>query len=180
MQEENHRTKARFQPPQQTQPPVPQAPKEPLKELAKVGRPIERSGSGPQQRSCTYSSVLYSRTSVQYTGLEGQYPYVFPWLQVSEKDEGASMKEWILRYAEQASEDEEEEEEEEEEGRGKAARNPELDQKFDPVTPDDVNLLCHLTFRHPLEMMREVNLGVSMCCRDVGVTGLCRMTGTCS
>ncbi|XP_046900623.1 ATP-dependent RNA helicase dhx29 [Hypomesus transpacificus] len=86
MQEENHRTKARFQPPQQTQTPVPQAPKEPLKELAKV----------------------------------------------SEKDEGASMKEWILRYAEQASEDEEEEEEEEEEGRGKAARNPELDQKFDP------------------------------------------------
>ena len=153
--------KARFQPPEQTQPPVPQAPKEPPKELAKVGRPIGRSdlsGSGAQQSSCTYSSsVPYSRTSVQYTGLESQCPYVFPWLQVSEKDEGASMKEWILRYAEQSSEDEEEEEEEEE-GRGKAARNPELDQKFDPVTPDEVNLschlTCHLTFQHPVEMMR--------------------------
>ncbi|XP_060916753.1 ATP-dependent RNA helicase DHX29 [Labrus mixtus] len=49
----------------------------------------------------------------------------------TEKDEAASMKDWILRYAEQSS-DEEEEEEEEEVGGRKAARNPELDEKFDP------------------------------------------------
>lgn len=48
---------------------------------------------------------------------------------VSDKDEAASMKDWILRYAEQSSE---EEEEEEEEG-NKKSRNPELDEKFDPV-----------------------------------------------
>ncbi|XP_015236940.1 PREDICTED: ATP-dependent RNA helicase DHX29 [Cyprinodon variegatus] len=48
---------------------------------------------------------------------------------VSDKDEAASMKDWILRYAEQSSE--EEEEEEEEEG-NKKSRNPELDEKFDP------------------------------------------------
>ncbi|KAM4527774.1 ATP-dependent RNA helicase DHX29 [Odontesthes bonariensis] len=49
---------------------------------------------------------------------------------VTEKDEAASMKDWILRYAEQSSEDEEEEEEEEE--GGKKTRNAELDEKFDP------------------------------------------------
>ncbi|KAI1905280.1 hypothetical protein AGOR_G00014480 [Albula goreensis] len=43
------------------------------------------------------------------------------------KDEAASMKDWILRYAEQSSEEESEEEEEQ----GKP-RNPELDEKFDP------------------------------------------------
>uniref|UniRef100_A0A3B5AP43 ATP-dependent RNA helicase DHX29 n=1 Tax=Stegastes partitus TaxID=144197 RepID=A0A3B5AP43_9TELE len=48
---------------------------------------------------------------------------------VTEKDEAASMKDWILRYAEQSSD--EEEEDEEEEG-GKKTRNPELDEKFDP------------------------------------------------
>lgn len=37
------------------------------------------------------------------------------------------MKNWILRYAEQSSEEEEEEEGE------KTTRNPELDEKFDPV-----------------------------------------------
>uniref|UniRef100_A0A3Q1EPK8 RNA helicase n=1 Tax=Acanthochromis polyacanthus TaxID=80966 RepID=A0A3Q1EPK8_9TELE len=47
----------------------------------------------------------------------------------TEKDEAASMKDWILRYAEQSSE--EEEEEEEQEG-GKKRHNPELDEKFDP------------------------------------------------
>ncbi|XP_039856737.1 ATP-dependent RNA helicase DHX29 [Simochromis diagramma] len=45
----------------------------------------------------------------------------------TEKDEAASMKDWILRYAEQSSE----EEEEEEEG-GKKTCNPELEEKFDP------------------------------------------------
>ncbi|XP_051269348.1 ATP-dependent RNA helicase DHX29 isoform X2 [Dicentrarchus labrax] len=49
----------------------------------------------------------------------------------TEKDEAASMKDWILRYAEQSS-DEEEEEEEEEKGGKKTAHNPELDEKFDP------------------------------------------------
>ncbi|XP_037609310.1 ATP-dependent RNA helicase DHX29 [Sebastes umbrosus] len=44
------------------------------------------------------------------------------------KDEAASMKDWILRYAEQSSD---EEEEEEEEGR-KKIHNPELEEKFDP------------------------------------------------
>ncbi|XP_063334372.1 ATP-dependent RNA helicase DHX29 [Pelmatolapia mariae] len=43
----------------------------------------------------------------------------------TEKDEAASMKDWILRYAEQSSE------EEEEEG-GKKTCNPELEEKFDP------------------------------------------------
>lgn len=49
--------------------------------------------------------------------------------QVTEKDEAASMKAWILKYAQQSSEDEEEEEEEGE----KKAPNPELKEKFDPV-----------------------------------------------
>lgn len=40
------------------------------------------------------------------------------------------MKDWILRYAEQSSD---EEEEEEEEG-GRKKRNPELEEKFDPVS----------------------------------------------
>ncbi|XP_067430535.1 ATP-dependent RNA helicase DHX29 [Thunnus thynnus] len=47
----------------------------------------------------------------------------------TEKDEAASMKDWILRYAEQSSD---EEEEEEEDGGKKTVRNPELDEKFDP------------------------------------------------
>lgn len=47
----------------------------------------------------------------------------------TEKDEAASMKDWILRYAEQSSS---EEEEEEDETGNKSARNPELDEKFDP------------------------------------------------
>ncbi len=51
--------------------------------------------------------------------------------QATEKDEAASMKDWILRYAEQSSDDEEEEEEEE--GGKKKPHNPELDEKFDPV-----------------------------------------------
>lgn len=48
--------------------------------------------------------------------------------QVTEKDEAASMKAWILKYAQQSSEDEEEEEEGE-----KKPLNPELEEKFDPV-----------------------------------------------
>ncbi|XP_049593845.1 ATP-dependent RNA helicase DHX29 [Syngnathus scovelli] len=44
------------------------------------------------------------------------------------KDDDARMKDWILRYAEQSSDDEEEEGE----GEKISQRNPELDQKFDP------------------------------------------------
>uniref|UniRef100_A0A669EWS9 ATP-dependent RNA helicase DHX29 n=1 Tax=Oreochromis niloticus TaxID=8128 RepID=A0A669EWS9_ORENI len=47
--------------------------------------------------------------------------------ETTKKEEAASMKDWILRYAEQSSE----EEEEEEEG-GKKTCNPELEEKFDP------------------------------------------------
>lgn len=50
--------------------------------------------------------------------------------QATEKDEAASMKDWILRYAEQSSEEEEEEEEE----RTKSARNHEREETFDPVS----------------------------------------------
>ncbi|KAM9306868.1 ATP-dependent RNA helicase DHX29 [Pholidichthys leucotaenia] len=46
----------------------------------------------------------------------------------TEKDEAASMKDWILRYAEQSSDEEEEEEDEE----GKKRCNSELEEKFDP------------------------------------------------
>ncbi|XP_030623769.1 ATP-dependent RNA helicase DHX29 [Chanos chanos] len=44
------------------------------------------------------------------------------------KDEDASMKEWILRYAEQSSEDSSEEEDK----KGTGVYNPELEEKFDP------------------------------------------------
>ncbi|XP_057674377.1 ATP-dependent RNA helicase DHX29 isoform X2 [Corythoichthys intestinalis] len=44
----------------------------------------------------------------------------------SVKDDNARMKDWILRYAEQSSEDEEEQEER------LSQRNPELEEKFDP------------------------------------------------
>lgn len=40
------------------------------------------------------------------------------------------MKDWILRYAEQSSDEEEEEEEVER----RKKHNPELDEKFDPVS----------------------------------------------
>lgn len=45
-------------------------------------------------------------------------------------DEAATVKDWILRYAEQSSDDEEEEEDDKV-GEGKL-HNPELDEKFDP------------------------------------------------
>lgn len=51
-------------------------------------------------------------------------------VQATEKEEAASMKDWILRYAEQSSDEEEEEEEED----GKKKHNPELEEKFDPVS----------------------------------------------
>lgn len=57
--------------------------------------------------------------------------------QATEKDEAVSMKDWILRYAEQSSD---EEEEEDEQDGGKKIRNPELDEKFDPVSENTVKL----------------------------------------
>uniref|UniRef100_A0A673CBF1 ATP-dependent RNA helicase DHX29 n=1 Tax=Sphaeramia orbicularis TaxID=375764 RepID=A0A673CBF1_9TELE len=48
------------------------------------------------------------------------------------KDEAASVKNWILRYAEQSSD--EDDEEEEYEGEKKTVHNPELEEKFDPVS----------------------------------------------
>uniref|UniRef100_A0A673C9W9 ATP-dependent RNA helicase DHX29 n=1 Tax=Sphaeramia orbicularis TaxID=375764 RepID=A0A673C9W9_9TELE len=47
-----------------------------------------------------------------------------------EQDEAASVKNWILRYAEQSSD--EDDEEEEYEGEKKTVHNPELEEKFDP------------------------------------------------
>ncbi|XP_033502691.2 ATP-dependent RNA helicase DHX29 [Epinephelus lanceolatus] len=84
MQEENQKSRPKFQPPAQQKPaaPSPKAPNNTRKETTKA----------------------------------------------TEKDEAATMKDWILRYAEQSSD---EEEEEEEEG-GKKIHNPELDEKFDP------------------------------------------------
>ncbi|CAB1452431.1 unnamed protein product [Pleuronectes platessa] len=86
MQEENQRSRPRYQPPAQEKPaaPSPKAPNNPPKEPTKA----------------------------------------------TEKDEAASMKDWILRYAAQSSD--EEEEKEEEEGGKKTSRNPELEEKFDP------------------------------------------------
>lgn len=60
--------------------------------------------------------------------------------QATQKDEAVSMKDWILRYAEQSSD--EEEEEDEEEG-GKKIHNPELDEKFDPVSENAVEAEIH-------------------------------------
>ncbi len=51
------------------------------------------------------------------------------------------MKDWILRYAEQSSSDDEEEEEE---GGKKPAHNPELDEKFDPVSKIKATLSWNL------------------------------------
>ncbi|KAM6986130.1 LOW QUALITY PROTEIN: ATP-dependent RNA helicase DHX29 [Aplochiton taeniatus] len=51
-------------------------------------------------------------------------------VKVNPKDESATVKDWILRYAEQSSE--ESSEEEEEDGGKKTTCNPELDEKFDP------------------------------------------------
>ncbi|XP_062869966.1 ATP-dependent RNA helicase DHX29 isoform X1 [Trichomycterus rosablanca] len=59
----------------------------------------------------------------------GSKPEEKPRAQV--KDDGASMKEWILRYAQQ-KEEESSEEEEDEEGNGGGSQNKEMDEEFDP------------------------------------------------
>lgn len=52
------------------------------------------------------------------------------------KDDGTSVKEWILRYAEQKLE----ESSEEEERNGDGAHTPETDKKFDPVSQNTFHL----------------------------------------
>lgn len=62
--------------------------------------------------------------------------------QVTEEDEAATMKAWILRYAQQSSEEEEEEEEKEGE---KRPLNPELEERFDPVRErkkNNLDIIC--------------------------------------
>ncbi|CAN9504535.1 unnamed protein product [Ophioblennius macclurei] len=87
MQEENQKTRPKFQPPP------------------------------PEQKAAAQTPTAQTSRNRETT-------------KVTEKDEAASMKDWILRYAEQSSE--EEEEEEDEESLKKKTRNPELDEKFDP------------------------------------------------
>lgn len=119
MQEENQRSRPRFQPPAQ-QKPAPASPKAPVntyRETAKVCL-------------CVYSMCYVLAIQMLYSYTKFTCIYVV-FCQATERDEAASMKDWILRYAEQSSEDEEEEEEEE---RGKKTNNPELDEKFDPVS----------------------------------------------
>lgn len=79
---------------------------------------------------CVYVSVLGVYVDV-YCYIKLHLLLVI-FFQATEKDEAASVKDWILRYAEQSSDDEEEEEEEE--GGKKKPHNPELDEKFDPVS----------------------------------------------
>uniref|UniRef100_A0A3Q3SIA2 ATP-dependent RNA helicase DHX29 n=1 Tax=Mastacembelus armatus TaxID=205130 RepID=A0A3Q3SIA2_9TELE len=69
-----------------------------------------------QQKPATLSTKEHNNTHKDTT-------------KATEKDEAASMKDWILRYAEQSSE---EEEDVEAEGEKKTAHNPELEDKFDP------------------------------------------------
>ncbi|TKS84319.1 ATP-dependent RNA helicase DHX29 [Collichthys lucidus] len=102
MQEESQKNRPRFQHPAQEKPaaPSPKAPNNPRKETNKV--------------------------CVTVTPTRNHQVCFFPG---TEKDEAATMKDWILRYAEQSSDDDEEEEEE---GGKKTTHNPELDEKFDP------------------------------------------------
>lgn len=69
------------------------------------------------------------------------------------KDDGSSVKEWILRYAEQESS------EEEEEWNGDGSLSPETDKKFDPVSHG----LIRVSFRK-----------ASACVDDEFVTSLSR------
>lgn len=110
MQEESQRSRPKYQPPVQQTAASPKAPENSHKENNKVCLHSFRS-------VCRYVDVHFLVTSKCVV------------CQVTEKDEAASMKDWILRYAEQSSDEEEEEEEGE-----KPARNPELEEKFDPVS----------------------------------------------
>lgn len=50
------------------------------------------------------------------------------------------MKEWILRYAEQS---EDQSSEEDEGHKDTSVYNPELEEKFDPVSFTVVSIICH-------------------------------------
>lgn len=75
--------------------------------------------------------------------------------QVAEKDEAASMKDWILRYAEQSSEEEEEEEGE------KRTLNPELEEKFDPVREEKQYTLYTICAKYKIKC---VYFEAGVCC----------------
>lgn len=107
LQEENQKSRPKFQPPQQK--PAAQSHKESnaRKETPKVC-----------VLTCAILCSVTEPLSLCVCGV----------CQVTEQDDAAGMKDWILRYAEQSSDDEEQEEE------GKQTRNPELEEKFDPVS----------------------------------------------
>lgn len=107
LQEENLKSRPKFQPPPQ-QKPAAQSPKE--------------SNNACKETPKVCVCVCH------YTSCDRAFECVCGVCQVTEKDEAASMKDWILRYAEQSSS-----EDEEEEG-GEQTRNPELEEKFDPVS----------------------------------------------
>ncbi|KAG8010799.1 ATP-dependent RNA helicase dhx29, partial [Nibea albiflora] len=115
MQEESQKNRPRFQHPAQEKPaaPSPKAPNNPHKETTKVCVCVCVCLFGLHRCDCNTNSNLISVVFCQAT----------------EKDEAATMKDWILRYAEQSSDDDDEEEDE---GGKKSAHNPELDEKFDP------------------------------------------------
>ncbi|TNN58690.1 ATP-dependent RNA helicase DHX29 [Liparis tanakae] len=113
MQEESQKSRPKFQPPAQEKAAAP-SPKAPS---------IDRIEPTPVRLS-VYSSAL----AKNHVGCNTKSKLCV--YQATEKDEAASMKDWILRYAEQSSD--EEEEEEEEDKIGKKTHNPELDEKFDP------------------------------------------------
>ena len=132
MQEESQRSRPRYQPPAQEKPaaPSPKAPNHTPKEPTKVRALISKHVLAGQ---CVLSCYIIVYNCVFGVGV----------CQTTEKDEAASMKDWILRYAAQSS-DEEEDEEEEEEGGKKTSRNPELEEKFDPVIKINVDIYIYI------------------------------------
>lgn len=85
----------------------------------------------------------------------------FIFWQTSVKDNGDSMKEWILRYAEQS----EDQSSEEDENQDSSVFNPELEEKFDPVS---FTLVC---FPHYDAITSAASRKFSH--------SSCRMTDTC-
>lgn len=130
MQEESQKSRPRFQPPAQQKPaaPSPKVATATRKETPQVCVSFYK---------CTFVCVVWTDL---YGLIELNLMSVVT-CQTTEKDEAVSMKDWILRYAEQSS-DEEEEEDGEEEG-GKKIHNPELDEKFDPVSENTVKADMH-------------------------------------
>lgn len=124
MQEESQKSRPRFQPPVQQKPaaPSPKVATATHKETPQVCVSIYKC-----MVVCVVWTDLYSLIELNLMSVVT--------CQTTEKNEAMSMKDWILRYAEQSSD---EEEEEDEEGGGKKIHNPELDEKFDPVSENTV------------------------------------------